>query len=37
VDRLLRESEDLGLVSGFVFLKKDGSPARAVGFEEALV
>jgi hypothetical protein len=37
VERLLKEKEDVGLVSGFVFVKKDGSSARAVDFEEALV
>jgi hypothetical protein len=37
VGRLLREKEAVGLVSGFLFLKKEGTPAKAIDFEEALV
>jgi hypothetical protein len=37
VERLLDEKARLGLKTGFVFLKKDGTPAKAIYFEEALV
>jgi hypothetical protein len=37
VGRLLREKAVVGHTSGFVFLKKDGTPAKATYFEEALV
>jgi hypothetical protein len=37
VERLLQEKEAVGLVSGFMFLKKDVISARAVNFEKALV
>jgi hypothetical protein len=37
VDRLLNEREAVGLISGFVFLKKDVSSARAVDFEKTLL
>jgi hypothetical protein len=37
VERLLKEKEAAGVVSEFMFLKKDGSVARATDFEEALV
>jgi hypothetical protein len=29
--------EAVGLVSGFLFLKREGTPAKAIDFEEALV
>jgi hypothetical protein len=34
---LLKEKEAVGVVSGFMFLKKDDSAARAADFEESLV
>jgi hypothetical protein len=37
VGRLLLEKEAAGLVSGFLFLKREGTPAKAIAFEEALV
>jgi hypothetical protein len=37
VERLLKEQEAVGVVSGFMFLKKDCSAARAADLEEALV
>jgi hypothetical protein len=37
VGRLLDEKARVGLTTGFMFLKKDGTPAKAVYFEEALV
>jgi hypothetical protein len=37
VGRLLDEKARVGLTTGFMFLKKDGTPAKAIYFEEALV
>jgi hypothetical protein len=37
VGRLLLEKEAVGLVSVFLFLKREGTPAKAIDFEEALV
>jgi hypothetical protein len=37
VERLLKEKEMTGVISGFMFLRKDGKPARAADFEESLV
>jgi hypothetical protein len=37
VERLLKEKEMTGVISGFMFLRKDGKPARAAYFEEALI
>jgi hypothetical protein len=36
VERLLKEKEMTGVISGFMFLRKDGKPSRAMDFEEAL-
>jgi hypothetical protein len=36
VERLLKEKETTGVISGFVFLRKDGKTDRAADFEEAL-
>jgi hypothetical protein len=33
----LLEKAELGLTSGFMFKKKDGTPAKAIYFEESLV
>jgi hypothetical protein len=33
----LLEKAEVGLTSGFMFLKKDVTPANAIYFEEALV
>jgi hypothetical protein len=37
IGRLLREKAAVGLTSGFMFLKKDGTPAKAINLDEALV
>jgi hypothetical protein len=37
VERLLLEKAEVGLTSGFMFLKKDGTPSKAIYYEEALV
>jgi hypothetical protein len=37
VGRLLDEKARLGVTPGFMFLKKDGTPTKAIYFEEALV
>jgi hypothetical protein len=37
VERLLLEKAEVGLASGFMFLKKDRTPAKAIYFEEAFV
>jgi hypothetical protein len=37
VERLLKEKEMTGVISGFMFLRKDGKLARAADFEEALI
>jgi hypothetical protein len=37
VERLFLEKAEVGLTSGFMFLTKDGTPAKAIYFEEALV
>jgi hypothetical protein len=37
VGRLLLEKELVGLVSGFLFLKREGTLSKAIDFEEALV
>jgi hypothetical protein len=37
VDILLLEKSEVGLTLGFLFLKKDGSPAKVIYFEEALL
>jgi hypothetical protein len=37
VGRLLDEKARVGLTTGFMFLKRDGTPAQAIYFEEALV
>jgi hypothetical protein len=37
VGRLLDEKARVGLTTGFMFLKKDGTPAKAIYFEEAFV
>jgi hypothetical protein len=37
VERLLDEKARVGLITGFMLLKKDGTPAKAIYFEEALV
>jgi hypothetical protein len=37
VERLLKEKEMTGVISGFMFLRKDGKTARTADFEEALV
>jgi hypothetical protein len=37
VERLLKEKEMPVVISGFVFLKKDGKTARAADFEEARI
>jgi uncharacterized protein (TIGR03382 family) len=37
VERLLPEKAPVGLTSEFMFFKKDGTPAKAIYFEEALV
>jgi hypothetical protein len=37
VERLLLEKSEVGLTSGFLFFEKDGTPAKAIYFEEALV
>jgi hypothetical protein len=34
---LSKEKEIMGVISGFMFLRKDGKPARAADFEEALL
>jgi hypothetical protein len=34
---LLKDKEMTGVISGFIFLRKDGKPARAADFEEALI
>jgi hypothetical protein len=37
VERLLKEKEMTGVISGFMFLKKDEKTARAADFDEALI
>jgi hypothetical protein len=37
VERLLKEKEMTGVISGFMFLIKDGKTALAADFEEALI
>jgi hypothetical protein len=37
VERLLLDKAEVGLTSGFLVLKNDGTPAKAIYFEEALV
>jgi hypothetical protein len=37
VGSLMLEKEAVGLVSGFLFLKREGTPTKAIDFEEALV
>jgi hypothetical protein len=37
VDILFLDKAEVGLTSGFMFLKKDGTPTEAIYFEEALV
>jgi hypothetical protein len=37
VERLLKEKEMTGVISGFMFLRKDVKPAQAEDFEEALI
>jgi hypothetical protein len=37
VERSLEEKAGMGLTTGFMFLKKDWTPAKAIYFEEALV
>jgi hypothetical protein len=37
VGRLLKEKEMTWVISGFMFLRKDGKTARAVDFKEALI
>jgi hypothetical protein len=37
VERLLKEKEMIGVISGFMFLRKDGKTARAADFEGALI
>jgi hypothetical protein len=34
---LLLEKAEVGITSGFMFLRKDGTPAKSIFFEEALV
>jgi hypothetical protein len=37
VGRFLDEKARVGLTTGFMFLKRDGTPTKAIYFEEALV
>jgi hypothetical protein len=37
VERLLQKKARVGLTSEFLFLKKDGTPVKAIAFEEALL
>jgi hypothetical protein len=37
VERLLEEKARVGLTTGFMVLKKDGTPVKAIYFEEALM
>jgi hypothetical protein len=37
VERLLKEKETTGVISGFIFMRKDGKTARAADFEEAII
>jgi hypothetical protein len=37
VGRFLKEKETKGVISGLMFLRKDGKPARTADFEEALI
>jgi hypothetical protein len=37
VGSLLDEKARVGLITGFMFLKRDGTPTKAIYFEEALV
>jgi hypothetical protein len=37
VERVLDEKARVGLTTGFMFLKGEGTPAKAIYFEEALV
>jgi hypothetical protein len=37
VERLLKEKEMTGVISGFMFLRKDGKTAWAADFEESLI
>jgi hypothetical protein len=37
VERLLKEKEMTGVISGFMFLAKDGKTVQATDFEEALI
>jgi hypothetical protein len=37
VERFLLEKDEVRITSGFMFLKKDGTPSTVIYFEEALV